>query len=96
VAARIARLTGRLRDGLDRLGCPVASRGDGDTWSGIVSFTDPRRDCAELVRELVEQEIHVSYPDGLVRVSPHYWTTEAEIDLLLNALAGERRRTVTG
>lgn len=87
VAARIGLLTGRLRAGLEELGCTVESPADRNAGSGIVSFTDPRRDGGRLVERLVEQDIHVSYPDGKIRVSPHYWTTEAEIDVLLNALA---------
>ncbi len=87
VAGRIRLLTRRLRNGLDGLGYPVESPAGGEAWSGIVSFTDPRCEGGQLVEELVGQGIHVSYPDGKVRVSPHYWTSEAEIDLLLDVLA---------
>lgn len=88
VAERIELLTGRLREGLAARGYRVESPANAGSWSGIVSFTDPRRDVGRLVQELVARGIHVSYPDGMIRVSPHYWTAGAEIDLLLDALAG--------
>lgn len=85
VAERIELLTRRLRTGLAELGYPVVSPAGGDVWSGIVSFIHPQ-DGGRLVEELVAQDIHVSYPDGKIRVSPHYWTSEQEIDALLDAL----------
>ncbi|MBC3843079.1 hypothetical protein GXW82_31485 [Streptacidiphilus sp. 4-A2] len=64
MAERIALLTGRLRTGLEDLGCAVVSPPGPGAASGIVSFTDPRRDGGQLADELVGQGIHVSYPTG--------------------------------
>jgi cysteine desulfurase / selenocysteine lyase len=91
VSARIARLTGRLRTGLADLGYSVRSPIDDGGGSGIVAFADPEGEGAALVADLVASGIHVSYPDGLIRVSPHYWTRDDEIDVLLDALATRPR-----
>jgi cysteine desulfurase / selenocysteine lyase len=92
VATRIGLLTRRLRAGLHERGYRIESPSGGESWSGIVSFTDARRDGGRLVEELAGQGVHVSYPDGKIRVSPHYWTAEAEIDLILDILG----TTLTG
>ncbi|MEU3459165.1 aminotransferase class V-fold PLP-dependent enzyme [Streptomyces sp. NPDC006733] len=87
VVQRLGILTGRLREGLASLGYQVVSPARDGARSGIVSCTDPRRDGGQWVQELIARGIHVSYPDGMIRISPHYWTTDAEVELLLDALA---------
>lgn len=87
ISGRIKVLTEHLREGLGELGCAVQPVQSPDAWSGIVSFTDARRDCGRLVEQLVAAGLHVSYPDGKVRVAPHYWTEQEEIELFLDVMA---------
>ncbi len=87
ISGRIARLTGKLRDGLAGIGCRVVSPGAPQDRSGITGFTVPGCDGGEVARQLVAGDVHVSYPDGVIRVSPHHWTREEEIDTLLAATA---------
>jgi cysteine desulfurase/selenocysteine lyase len=86
IADRVDRLTARLRDGLAEHGYTVLSPADGTTRSGIVTVVDPRGDTARVHRELTDRGCHVSYPDGKLRISPHYWTADAEMDIFLDEL----------
>lgn len=83
VCARVRSLTTRLREGLAERDYTVLSHGDG-SWSGIVSFV--HGDRPDLPGLLAAANCHVAQPDGKVRVSPHYWTTDDEITALLDAL----------
>lgn len=93
ISERISMLTQRLYSGLAELGYVTEHTPGKDSWSGIVSFTDPRRDPGVLVEQLRAEGIRVSFPDGKVRASPHYWTDEQEVDLLLDVLARAARTT---
>ncbi|AUG75536.1 hypothetical protein CFP65_0574 [Kitasatospora sp. MMS16-BH015] len=86
VAPRVLAHAQRLRQGLAELGLTAATPSTGPDCpsnSGIVSFSCPEVDSAELVAALAHSGVQVSVPAGLVRVSPHYWTTDEEIDLFL-------------
>lgn len=87
VAARVRRLAQRLAAGLLSAGCSISASAHGEPRSGIVGFTHPAVESVALAKEMVAAGIHVSYPDGLVRASPHYWTEDAEVDALITAVA---------
>ncbi len=83
---RIRRLTGRLVEGLLGAGCETLSpRGEGET-SGIVSFRVPGMAPETVVEHLTERDIVVCARAGGVRVSPHFYNDEAEIDRLVVAV----------
>jgi selenocysteine lyase/cysteine desulfurase len=84
---RAADLTDRLRDGLRGRGYAVLSPAGEKVRSGIVTFADPGGDNERVRQSLAGRGCRVSYPDGKLRVSPHYWTTDAEVDAFLEALA---------
>ncbi|GAA2997225.1 aminotransferase class V-fold PLP-dependent enzyme [Actinokineospora diospyrosa] len=86
IAERVRHLTQRLCDGLRSAGCAISASTGGDDWSGIVGFTHPTRESVPFAQELVAAGYHVSHPDGLVRVAPHHWTDEAEVDAFLRAI----------
>jgi selenocysteine lyase/cysteine desulfurase len=90
VEERILGLTGHAIAGLERLGYPVVSpQGEGER-SGILCFNlhPERQDISpqQLVDELVTRKIHVAARNDVVRISPHFYNTLEEIDVLLNAL----------
>ncbi|MCX4690531.1 aminotransferase class V-fold PLP-dependent enzyme [Kitasatospora purpeofusca] len=87
VAARVRALADRLRTGITQLGYDLVLPPDGAGHSGLVCFTGRRTEGTELVRRLASAGIHVSVPDGLVRVSPHFWTTDEEVAEILDELA---------
>jgi selenocysteine lyase/cysteine desulfurase len=85
VAARIAALAGRIvewaagRDGV-RLVTPA------DRRAGIVSL-EPRGDAAAVSRRLEAAGVAHSLREGAIRLSPHCYNSEAEVDRALEVLA---------
>jgi cysteine desulfurase/selenocysteine lyase len=88
----IRTLTDRLIDGLQSLGTEVVTPLEPGSRSGIVTFSagSPDRNIA-LMERLLDRKILVSvrYTSfvGGVRVSCHFFNSQADIDRLLSALA---------
>ncbi|MGZ3609228.1 MAG: aminotransferase class V-fold PLP-dependent enzyme [Ktedonobacteraceae bacterium] len=97
VEERILGLTGHAIAGLERLGYSVVSpQGNGER-SGIVCFKlhPERQDISpqQFVDELASRNIHVAARGDVVRISPHFYNTLEEIDVLLNVLEDMRKPT---
>lgn len=87
VAQRIRELTDRLIAGLTRKGYAVLSPRDRWQWSGIVSFTSPAGDNEQIFLTLRrEHRTEIALREGRLRVSPHFYNTEAQIDRLIEHL----------
>ncbi|HUY12081.1 MAG TPA: aminotransferase class V-fold PLP-dependent enzyme [Terriglobia bacterium] len=86
IARRILSLTGRLREGLRQKGHRVFGPSVPEQCSGIVSFTPADVDPAEMVRRLSSRGVSVAARCGKVRISPHFYNTEEEIDRALALL----------
>jgi selenocysteine lyase/cysteine desulfurase len=84
--SRVCQLTDRLRAGLLERGYELISACGGNA-SGIVSFTAGQREEAHIHAALSAKGCQCSYVGGVLRASPHYWTTEAEVDMLLELLS---------
>ena len=83
IAERILGLTERLRNGLLAQGHSVFGPPAREESSGIVSFV-PRRGTAErLLNLLFSHRVQVAARLGMVRVAPHFYNTEEEIDRVL-------------
>ena len=97
VEERIVGLTSYASTGLERLGYPVVSPQGDDERSGIVCFKlhPERQDISsqQLVDELASRNIHLAARGDVVRISPHFYNTLEEIDVLLNALEDLRNPT---
>jgi cysteine desulfurase/selenocysteine lyase len=92
VEERLLGLTGYMIAGLERLGYPVITpQGQGER-SGIVCFLPhperPEYNAQRITAELAERQIHVSARGNAVRLSPHFYNTLDEIDIVLNTLEG--------
>jgi cysteine desulfurase/selenocysteine lyase len=87
VAARVTARAGQVRQAaLDR-GWPVATPASG-LPSGIVSFRVPGWEAPTLVAGLARLGVQVAARNGIVRVSPHFYNTSAEIDEFFRRLDG--------
>jgi selenocysteine lyase/cysteine desulfurase len=81
VAARVVALAARLREGLAGRGLEVLGRDGEAARSGIVSFAAPG--AGRLHADLIASGFAVSFPDGKIRISAHFWTADDEIDRFL-------------
>ncbi|PDT87879.1 aminotransferase [Bradyrhizobium sp. Y36] len=104
IEQRCRLLAGRLRGGLAGIrGATI--RDLGRTPGAIVSFTVEGYDAEDIVRSAAAAGITIGISDpastridaemrslpNLVRASPHYYNTEAEVDRLIEHLAGLAR-----
>ncbi|MDQ6636821.1 MAG: aminotransferase class V-fold PLP-dependent enzyme [Candidatus Dormibacteraeota bacterium] len=89
VEERVLGLAARLREGLDGLGYELV-----EPWpraaaecSGIVSFRRPGSPASAVWRELTAAGIVSRLHGDLVRLSPHFYNLEREMDRVLEVLA---------
>ncbi|MCY2951234.1 MAG: aminotransferase class V-fold PLP-dependent enzyme [Planctomycetota bacterium] len=89
VAERVKLLTERVIEGVRRKGYQVVSpRGQGE-WSGIVSFVSSKHDHKEIWKRLRKEErIEIAVREGRLRVSPHFYNTEEQVERLVGVLPG--------
>lgn len=87
VERRVLSLAGRAAAGLAERGWQVISSRAGGETSGIVAAVHPDHDADETVRELAGRGVIVAGRAGRLRVSPHFYNTEEEIDRLLSELS---------
>lgn len=86
VAARVLDLTDHLCDRARSAGLEVfSSRRAGDS-SGIVSLTVPGTEPKAVMKRCREAGVIVNARAGRVRVSPHAYNTEAELDRFVDAV----------
>lgn len=88
IAKRLGALRFKLISGLQSKGYEVLGSSSPDVLTGITSFGHKRKDVASLFAELKERGIIVSLRDDwrgqkCIRVSPHFYNTDADIDYLL-------------
>ena len=89
VSLRIKSLGDRLAAGAAAKGHFVASPRDGEHWSGIVSIALAKGSADELALTLrKEHRIEAMVRHGRLRVAPHFYNTEAQIDRLVGLLPG--------
>ncbi|MFK7804394.1 MAG: aminotransferase class V-fold PLP-dependent enzyme [Anaerolineae bacterium] len=86
IEQRIIDLTDQLCAGLEARGYQITSHRGPSEKSGIVTFTHPVTKGVTLMERLTQQNIAVSLRAGGIRVSPHYYNSEDEIDLILSVL----------
>ncbi|MFH1417532.1 MAG: aminotransferase class V-fold PLP-dependent enzyme [Planctomycetota bacterium] len=89
ISRRVLMLTDRLAEGVRRKGYRVvSSRAPGEA-SGILAFVSDTHDHDRIVNHLrQEYRTVISARQGRLRVSPHFYNTEDEIDALIEHLPG--------
>jgi selenocysteine lyase/cysteine desulfurase len=80
----IQRLNERLADGVRRKGLRVTSPSEKERLSGIVTFEIP--EAARVAKRLMEEHVVVAPRMNTLRVSPHFYNTETEIDTFLTKI----------
>lgn len=87
ISQRLKHLTDRLIMGLMAAGYQIISPRADDQWSGIVSFTSSRHNHEQIVVALrKQQKFEIALREGRLRVSPHFYNTDEQIDHLIAAL----------
>jgi len=85
VEARNKLLVRRLEEGLQGEGFSLRMAEDPDHRTAILMVEHPQP--TETVDALAEEDIIVDHRPGHVRISPHFFNTEAEMDAVVEALA---------
>ena len=80
----VERLNERLVDGLRKKGKHITSPLEKNRRSGIVTFQ--MDDAAEVSRKLQQEHITVAPRVNTLRVSPHFYNTDREVDTLLEKI----------
>lgn len=83
IERRVMALTDYVIAGLRERDCEVLSPLGAGERSGIVAFRSRRTPTPVLVQRLVEQRVFVTSRSGGIRVAPHVYNTEEELDRLL-------------
>ena len=88
IAERVLGLVDRLAEGLVERGCHII-----EPWprersesSGIISFNRPGSTAADLLADLTAAGVITRTHRDFVRLSPHFYNTEEEVDRVLDAL----------
>jgi len=66
---------------LEKLGMQFMGASDKKYWSGIFSFSGNK--TGELYEYLISKAIIVSLRNGMIRVAPHFYNTQDELDILI-------------
>ena len=86
---RVRMLTDRLAAGVKAKGYRVVSSREASEASGILAFVSDTHDHTRLVNHLrQEYRTVITTREGRLRVSPHFYNTEEEIDQLIEHLPG--------
>lgn len=92
IEARVLSLAARLAEGLHRNGCEIVepwprSRSES---SGIVSFRKPGLNPAAVLRDLSAAHVIARTHQDFVRLSPHFYNTEEEVERVFEVMSPER------
>ena len=88
IESRILYLVNLLIDGLENHGYEVISCKQPEKRSGIVYFAAP--DPTQLVQKLRDDGIIVALRNGKIRLSPHFYCNEDDIEKFLHVLEIQR------
>ena len=92
VAARIAELLARLERGLAGAGCEVSPAPE--ERAGILTFVPPKpANATAVAAHLAANRVSVTVRRGRVRVSPHFYTSDAEMDRVVELVRDAIEKT---
>jgi selenocysteine lyase/cysteine desulfurase len=91
VAATLGRLTGRIQRRVEAVGLHLTS---GDRVPHMLGIALPDQARAAAARALAEAGVFVGVRGASLRVSPHLWTTDQDVERLVEALTMATKGTV--
>ena len=83
VAEQILDYTMHAQQQLTAMGAVIYGSTDSQHQSGITSFTLPDVDLTQLRRQCMEAGVVLSHRDGRLRISPHAYNNQQDLDRLL-------------
>jgi cysteine desulfurase / selenocysteine lyase len=86
VGERVLELAGHARDRLEQIGAVLDTPWETGHNSGIVRFHLPDQDSQQLRKKCLDQHVVVSYRGGTLRISPHAYNNEDDVERLIAAL----------
>ncbi len=86
VGQRLIEITELACEKLRSAGAVDFSPREGDHRSGIVSFNMPGRDALEVKKRCLAEGVVLSARGGRLRIAPHAYTHEGDLDRLVDAL----------
>ena len=86
IARRVLEITDLACQRLARAGATIDSVRRGEIRSGIVSFRLPGRNPDTLRKQCLQRQVVLSCRAGRLRISPHAYNDESDIDRLIEAL----------
>lgn len=96
VAARILELRNMLAVGIENLGSQIISPKNPQNQSGILTFRHPSKPARALFDAFTKEKVSVSHRfdragNEYIRLSPHFYNTEAEVTRVLEILERETK-----
>ena len=82
IEQRVLALAASARDRLRNLGAEVLDHGDSQIVAAKFPGDSPERDPSHLARELKARRVIVAARHGFLRVSPHFYNNESDLDRL--------------
>ncbi len=87
IATRIIEITDYACERLRTIGADVLNIREPGHQSGIVSFQLQDRDLNAVRKQCLDHGIVLSFRNGCLRISPHAYNNEAEVDQLIECLS---------
>ena len=89
IEARVLALTDYLCEALESGGFRITTHRGAQEKSGIVTYTHDSIPSQTMYERLGNANIKASLRSGAIRISPHYYNSEAEIDQVITASLGK-------
>ncbi len=86
IATRILETTACIAERLESIGAQVVSPLGQPYGSGIISFELPNREPQQVKRKCLADHVVINQRAGRIRISPHAYTNEDDINRLIDSL----------